>query len=197
VLALIASPLCAEGPLFKHKDGFVDREFNNAYNDIRKVLKGSVDISTATVSSMTVTALYVSSISIPSLTSWTSYTPTLSDATNVAIRQGFWRRIGDSMELRVGVAWNGAGAGTTFTVALPSGYTMDTSKLPTNAVLSLGNGQWYDFSDTRKIIAVRYNSTTTVAFDVSAGTAILDGTGFADGDDLTFQILIPITGWTF
>lgn len=39
VLALLASPLCAEGPLFKHKDGFVDREFGNAYNDIRYAKK--------------------------------------------------------------------------------------------------------------------------------------------------------------
>lgn len=197
VLALLASPLCAEGPLFKHKDGFVDREFNNAYNDIRHALKGSIEISTMTVSSMTVTSLSVSSIASPALTAWAAYTPTVSDNTNVAIREGFWRRIGDSMELRVGVAWNGAGAGTDFTVELPSGYTIDTAKLPSNSILSLGNGQWADASTSRKIVAVRYNSTTVVSFDVSGGTSLIPGTDFADGDSLTFQILIPITGWTF
>lgn len=180
------------GPLYSHKDTLINQEFTQVYHDIASVTKGDVRISSVTISTLSVT-----SISAPSLTAWVAYTPTISDSTNMNVRQGFWRRIGDSMELRVGLEWNGAGAGTTLTVALPSGVTMDTAKLPINTVLSLGNGQWYDASANRKIIAVRYNSTTTLSFDASAGSSSLNGTDFADQDDLTFQILIPITGWTF
>lgn len=192
LLLLLSSPCLAGGPKYRYADPKLNDEIENIYHDIASVTKGDVRISSVTISTLSVT-----SISAPSLTAWTAYTPTVSDTTSVNLRSGFWRRIGDSMELRVGVEWNGGGAGATFTVELPSGYTMDTAKLPANTVLSLGTGQWYDASTSRKIVAVRYNSTTTVAFDVSAGTSLLNGTDFADQDDLTFQILIPITGWTF
>jgi len=192
LLLLLSSPCLAGGPKYRYTDPKLDDEINQIYHDIESVTKGDVRISSVTISTLSVT-----SIKAPSLTAWTAYTPTLSDATNVNLKSGFWRRIGDSMELRVGVEWNGAGSGLTFTVALPAGVAIDTAKLPTNAILSLGTGQWYDQSASRKIVAVRYNSTTTVAFDVSGGTSLLNGTDFADQDDLTFQILIPISGWTF
>lgn len=192
LMLLLASPCLASGPKYKYSDPKLDDEINNIYHDIESVTKGDVRISSVTISTLSVT-----SIKAPSLTAWVAYTPTVSNNTNVATREGFWRRIGDSMELRIGVAWNGAGAGSDFTVELPTGYTIDTTKLPSNSVLSLGTGQWYDASVSRKIVAVRYNTTTVVAFDVSGGTSLIPGTDFADGDSLTFQILIPITGWTF
>ena len=190
---LLSLPCLAGGPKYRYQDAKLDDEINNIYHDIESILKGDVRIASATISNLTYTGFQ----STRAFSGWTAYTPTVSNNTNVAIREGFWRRIGDSMELRVGVAWNGAGAGADFTVELPTGYTIDTAKLPSNSILSLGKGQWADASTSRKIVAVRYNSTTVVSFDVSGGTSLIPGTDFADGDSLTFQILIPISGWTF
>lgn len=192
LLILFAVPCFASGPKYRQADAKLDDEIRTIYHAIDSVTKGDVRISSVSVSTLSVTV-----IKSPSLTTWISYTPNVSNTTSIAIRQGFWRRIGDSMELRVGVAWNGAGSGADFTVELPTGYTIDTAKLPSNSILSLGTGQWADASTSRKIVAVRYNSTTVVSFDVSGGTSLIPGTDFADGDSLTFQILIPISGWTF
>lgn len=193
LMLLLASPCLASGPKYRYQDAKLDDEINNIYFDIGSVLKGDVRIASATISNLTYTGFQSTS----AFSTWAAYTPTVSNNTNVSIREGFWRRIGDSMELRVGVAWNGAGAGADFTVELPTGYSIDTAKLPSNSILSLGTGQWADASTSRKIVAVRYNSTTVVSFDVSGGTSLIPGTDFADGDSLTFQILIPISGWTF
>lgn len=37
---ILAPSLYAEGPIFKHKDQYVEREFRQAYNDIRANAKG-------------------------------------------------------------------------------------------------------------------------------------------------------------
>lgn len=190
---LLSLPCLAGGPKYRYQDAKLDDEINNIYFDIGSVLKGDVRIASATISNLTYTGFQ----STRAFSGWTAYTPTVSNNTNMSKREGFWSRVGDSMLIRVGCEWNGAGGGADFTVAIPSGFAIDTAKLPTNTVLSLGNGQWYDASVSRKIVAVRYNSTTVVSFDVSGGTSLIQGTDFADQDDLTFQIIVPISGWTF
>lgn len=190
---LLSLPCLAGGPKYRYQDAKLDDEINNIYHDIESILKGDVRIASATISNLTYTGFQ----STRAFSGWTAYTPTVSNNTNMSKREGFWSRVGDSMLIRVGCEWNGAGGGADFTVAIPSGFAIDTAKLPTNTVLSLGNGQWYDASVSRKIVAVRYNSTTVVSFDVSGGTSLIQGTDFADQDDLTFQIIVPISGWTF
>lgn len=41
-ILFLSVPVFAEGPLFKHKDVYVNREFQNAYVDIRAVSKAPV-----------------------------------------------------------------------------------------------------------------------------------------------------------
>lgn len=63
---------------------------------------------------------------------WTSFTPTGTWTTNTTY-SGLYRQVGDELQLRV--YWITSGAPTTanFDVNLPSGFTIDTSKLPNGA----------------------------------------------------------------
>lgn len=57
-IMFLLSPLSAEGPIFQHGDSIIDREFDNAYKDIRGVLKGDVRISSVTIGTAVISNLY-------------------------------------------------------------------------------------------------------------------------------------------
>jgi hypothetical protein len=58
-------------------------------------------------------------VSGASATDWVAWTPTGAWTTNTPTYTGFWRRVGDSMEVRVNVAFTGAPDATSFYVNLP------------------------------------------------------------------------------
>ena len=62
------------------------------------------------------------------VTAWQSYTPTLNSTTSVTTTQAYYRRVGDSIDLAVTVNYNGVGNNSLFSVTIPSGLTIDTSK---------------------------------------------------------------------
>ena len=76
----------------------------------------------------------------PVVTDWVSYTPTGSWTVNTTY-SGKWRRVGDSIEVDVNVSLSGAPNATTLSINLPSGYSIDTSKISTNVSTLFGIGQ--------------------------------------------------------
>lgn len=125
---------------------------------------------------------------------WTSFTPTGTWATNTTWL-GKWRRVGDSMEVQASWSLSGAPTGT-FTFNLPSGYTIDTTKLSTTSSASLGNCLGTDTGVANYQGSAYYNSTTSVACVTSAGwSATVPFTwGNTDAGSLNFKA--PITGWS-
>jgi hypothetical protein len=139
---------------------------------------------------------------------WMSYTPTGSLSTN-ATYTGKWRRVGDSMSVSARIAFSGAtDAATAFTINIPSGYTIDTSKLLGTGALSqsIGQGLLYDDNTTVSYFCdVVYNSTTSVRFrllsaggtfaqednNVTAATPIT----IANLDHIECDVIIPISEW--
>lgn len=81
----------------------------------------------------------VSKVNGAAMTDWQSYTPTITASTTnptkgtVTIDNGRWRRVGDSMEIIYTYRQSGAGtAGSgTYIIALPSGFSIDTTKVTT------------------------------------------------------------------
>lgn len=71
------------------------------------------------------------------ITDWVAYTPTFSAQGGGAsvgdgTIEGFWRRIGDSMQVAVRLNWGStttAGSGVS-RWSIPSGFTIDESKMP-------------------------------------------------------------------
>jgi hypothetical protein len=131
------------------------------------------------------------------ITDWVSYTPTNLNTTNVSSNLGYWRRVGDSIEITGRTVWSGAGAGGQWTSALPSGLTFDTAKM--NAATdgtTLGLFNYVDLGTNFRVGNVVYNNTTTVKFTADSSTDNLLGSGFASGDGLSYKIFAPITGWS-
>lgn len=139
---------------------------------------------------------------ILSLSDWKSYTPTGSWVTNTTYT-GFWRRVGDSIEVSAMVTTSGAPTAAQLTFGLPSGLVIDTAKLPAQddgVVPYVGEGQAYDDGVATYQCQVAISSggsPTTVAVRTSAGN--LSSTNpftFGAGDKVSVKFKAPISGWT-
>ena len=130
----------------------------------------------------------------PTITDWASYTPTLSNSTNVSTNSAKYRRVGSDLEINGNIVWNGNGAGSTFTVSIPSGLVIDTSKIVSEKI---GMGYWRD-SGTKERVLIAYNeSTTTIGFVESEVLLnVWDGSQAANGDRVWYTITVPISGWS-
>lgn len=140
-------------------------------------------------------------------TDWVAWTPVLTsgggggvtlNATGKTDPNGFWRRIGDSMEVslsfRNGSGGAASGSAGTLLFSLPAGVTINTAKLET-AVGGTG--------------IIGYGSATTGT--TPAQVWIVDSTHFRVGDvsgnpisiaalaalfNLDIRFMIPVVGWT-
>ena len=139
------------------------------------------------------------------ITDWTTFTPTGAFTTNTTYT-GSYRRVGDSLEMQVHLAFAGAPNSVTSTINLPSGMVVDTTKL-TGAVAAtgpiLGSGVLYQAPNDYKIAAIYNNTTSIILIYQSATTGQSSGVTqaapvtIANGNTIdmtTFRI--PIVGWS-
>ena len=139
------------------------------------------------------------------VTDWISFTPTFNNITGTAT--GKWRRVGDSMEIEASLDVTGS-ASTTITMSMPSGYSIDTSKISTGtttgawetAILGFANGSTNGGSSTASA-SVRYNSATSLRFwestnDGGDNWAAAQPFTWASGDGLALRVTVPIVGWS-
>lgn len=119
----------------------------------------------------------------------------------------FYRRIGDSMEVQ-GTFTTGTPTGSTFQINFPSGYSIDTTKLPTNAsdvgeIIILYTGSPASFpAPSVGPWLVTYDGSTNNTLFVSANTGsntLTKNTGtdlFNSTQAQSFHFQIPIAGWS-
>jgi len=133
------------------------------------------------------------------VTDWVSYTPTGTWVTNTTY-QGKYRRVGDSLEIEARVALTGAPTGT-FTLNLPSGFSIDTSKIPSGSVdntESIGIAS-FNVAGVRYVGAVGLSSSTAIMINTHGGVGTVNATipgTFASGSVIQIQLQVPITGWS-
>lgn len=131
-------------------------------------------------------------------TDWVSYTPTGSWSNTTYA--GKWRRVGDSMEVNAQLTLLGTPTSATLTVALPSGYTIDTAKLANSTIYDAGLGIAHirDYSGNFYTGSVRYNNTTSVLFTINNGGLVTETVPmtWASADQLSANFSVPITGWS-
>lgn len=145
------------------------------------------------------------------VTDWVSYTPTLGFTGGSGITSsGKWRRVGDSMEIQFKTTWSSIFTGGSATVAVPTGYTIDTGKLvgtPSgnhdgllNNSCVLGDNSAGDFQGR-----MNYSSTTAAVCQVirASGTYadMADVTTtvpmtWANADTFYGHFTVPILGWS-
>jgi hypothetical protein len=133
-------------------------------------------------------------------TDWVSYTPTGNWTTNT-FYSGKWRRVGDSMEIQARVGLSGGGPNAAvFSVNLPSGYSIDTSKLSstTNDIQAFGSAMTSDFGTGYHVGTVVFATATSVHVigeTASVWTQAVPQT-WASADDSTLIFKVPIVGWS-
>jgi hypothetical protein len=144
----------------------------------------------------------------PIVTDWVSFTSTLNSNTNVSGQAFWWRRVGDSIQVRGSIRYGGAGAAGTLTTTLPAtingtSITIDTGKMDAGGTNrnTFGSWEWYDNAGSAacRSGSVEYNLATspiTLSFRRSDDSNTLDSSVFAASDVFMFFAQIPITGWT-
>ena len=141
------------------------------------------------------------------VTDWQNFTPTGSWSTNTTYT-GKWRRVGDSMELDVSLTLAGAPTAAGLTVNMPSGYTIDTTKISATTGGStpiLGVGTSWDSGTTIYQGYVTYNSTTSVIVYANGASSTYTNAQqvsstvpmtWASGDIQSLKFSVPILGWS-
>ena len=140
-------------------------------------------------------------LSEDNINEWQSYTPGCAWTTN-ATTTGRWRRVGDSMEIQTRTELTGAPNVATYTVDLPSGYTIDTSKMPNatqyHTAFVGGSGAGSD-AGTGLIFTPVYNNTTSITVlyqstTGAVGTLVTPTTPitWTNTDDISLTCIVPI-----
>ena len=129
---------------------------------------------------------------------WTSYTPTVTNWAPTA--SGKYRRVGDSLEGRIKLAWNGSAPTGTISVALPSGLTIDTSALSDANQKAIGRVVCSESSaGLTDVGSVQVLSTTTIRFlgDDASGVwnATVPRTWSSTINELYADFSVPIAEW--
>lgn len=145
----------------------------------------------------------------PTITAWQNYTPSLMTNGNVAIAAatsaGSWRRVGDSIEVRIRTVFGGppqSGA-TWWHWSLPTGLTIDDTKLgsgtPSSTAGYLGGGFTVQGIGSNIALGIYRRTATTVSASANgAGTYYINDNvpfAWATGGEMNIQFTVPIEGW--
>lgn len=170
----------------------------------------TIESTSSSAAAIRVSDAYVGKITttgtVQNTTDWISFTPTGSWVSN-STYTGAWRRVGDSMEVTFKVATSGAPTSASLTINLPSGYSIDTSKLvqSANGYTVLGRGSAADNGVNNYNIVVGLNTSTSVAlYAMDASSSYVNAPSltqavpftFGSGDTVVGTFSVPISGWT-
>lgn len=137
------------------------------------------------------------------ISDWVAYTPVWTNATTSNV-SGFWRRVGDSMECLVSATLS-ANLGGQVSVALPTGYSVDLTKLKfpnitenLGLVTSARTNSPTNGNGSVGLKAVGGGAITEVQFiganSVGLWSNTIPGT-WVTSDVIVARFTVPITGW--
>lgn len=131
---------------------------------------------------------------------WTTYTPTVTGMTdNTGTVSGKWRKVGDSMEIRIDFLKSGvAGSGSSPALfSIPAGFTIDSSVVGSVGSPVLGTAGTYSVETANQYAQsqVLMGSATHVGIaNTGAGSGYF-GSDFRAGAQANIQATIPIAEW--
>ncbi len=143
------------------------------------------------------------------VTDWTAFTPTGTWVSNTSYT-GYWRRNGDTMDLRIKVLVSGgAPTSASLTVTLPFGSSVDTGKVVYDGLSSatVGYGTIRDSASAPICGIMRSTSSTptllNVMYEDDGATGVIPSTvnqaapfTFGDTDSIVMYATVPIVGWS-
>lgn len=133
---------------------------------------------------------------------WQSYTPTGSWANTTYT--GRYRRVGDSMEIYARLALTGTPTPATLDINIPTGYTIDSNKVPSTGagqLIAVGVAYARDSGTADYVGTVYYNVSNTNKVGVTSNN-IADSWNqarpitWATNDTISVHFTVPITGWS-
>lgn len=151
-------------------------------------------------------------VNAPAMSDWVSYTPTLTSGGNAITLNasskvdpyGFYRRVGDSVEIIAGFV-NGSGGTATGTagiaeLSLPSGITADTSKISastTDVTRSIGTASVYNGNSPNLYYeSIVYVSSNLLRIEQSSTTGHISLSAIVAGFAANYKVKIPVVGWS-
>jgi hypothetical protein len=159
----------------------------------------------AASASLRIDTLYVgpqSQLSSAAITDWQSYTPTANGISLTDIGTQ-WRRVGDSIEVHSRFTATSVTGASTFQFNLPSGLTIDSTKLTSSGVAK-GAFSTTNVSAGAAIAyyAIPVGGTTYVGVgrknaSTDNGLALVtNGTIITNGDQVSLSFMVPVVGWS-
>lgn len=131
------------------------------------------------------------------MSDWVAFTPTFTAWGTVATSAFFWRRVGDSMQIQ-GKFTAGTVTAAEARVSLPSGYTIDSTKIP--AIRCVG---WTatDFNAASTIATLAESAVTYLTFGLqnSGNNALTKANANSlinSGNIVSLFAEVPISGWS-
>lgn len=135
---------------------------------------------------------------MPAMSDDTAYTPTFTGIGTPTSVRAMWRRVGDTLHVW-GTCITGTVAASAFSISLPSGLTIDSTKQP---VMGLRGALVRDLGSTSNTLGVIGNGGNT-----SVGASLMNNSGFAPlspmngnnafnaSERISFWFTVPIQGW--
>ncbi len=141
---------------------------------------------------------------LPAMTEWTPYTPTLLTNKRAAVAgqttTGYYRRVGDAIEVRTSTAFTSAPASgaVTWQVTLPTGLAIDLSRGGPAGSVTVGGGV-AQLGTLNVILAAYVQSSVGVTALANGDNSyyVNDQVPFAFANGATFSLYftVPIAGW--
>lgn len=142
----------------------------------------------------------------PTITEWVSFTPTGGWSTNTTYA-GFWRRVGDTIEVQTKVTVSGAPTSASLSLNLPSTFAIDTNKVlqtTGNRAVLQSSCTIHDQGVAAYYAQVCYNNSTTsvVVAYISGSLGVEDQVTqavpftFGNTDNVVCTYAVPISGWS-
>lgn len=143
-------------------------------------------------------------------TDWSSFTASGSWNTNCTYT-GLYKRVGDSMMLQYFISLSGAPNSTSLSFNMPSGFTIDRTKLSGNNVGSSFGGSGgnllaagnpclifpvYSSTSAIGVLALRTTSGTNPVEVFSSSITQSQPATFQNNDFVSLSVTVPIVGWS-
>lgn len=132
------------------------------------------------------------------VTNWQTFTPT-GTWTNTTY-DGYYRQIGDSVELTYRLSLTGVPAGGQLRLDLPFGWEIDSTKIGfPNVRVVVGESVIYDASSASRIAIPRIHNSTSIRLEYDLGSTLGNVTNttpiaFTTSDSIDIRVRVPIVG---
>lgn len=107
-------------------------------------------------------------------------------------------RVGDKLFFEGSINFSAAGSAANFQLNMPTGLTIDTSKLDSTTGAygnHIGTAGWWDNGVGSKQLMPWVDTSTRISFAIAGSAVNLKGNDLAIGDSITFALFLPIAEW--